>query len=437
MKKAPPTSRYHSPSGLPLGWLTPQRQVKSIGFGIDKPPSADAELLSFSGESHLLCVAPTGAGKGRSVVIPALLSHPGPTLTIDLKGENYQVTARYRRELGHRVVALDPFRIVVAKPDALNPLDLFQLPGSEPDCESELLAELLTGGQLFSEKDRFWDQSGKGLLVGLTGLAAELGEPGQRSLSTLLDYLHEDDVDYKIATTLDKHTFQNDLARRELAAYLNHESDKCRPSVRSTAQAMVKCLSSRAVRAALGPSTFDLAAWMHGDPLDIYLIFPPDKLDSHRGLLRLWLGTLLAVLLRRPQIPEQRTLLLLDEAAQLGTLPQLRTALTLLRGYGVQVWSLWQDLSQLRLLYPLDWETILNNSAIIQAFGLTNGWVAKGVSDVLGVHADDLLALETGQQILLRPGHGPVTCRRVDYLSDPLFRHRFDANPRYAKHHSR
>ena len=51
---------------------------------------------------------------------------------------------------------------------------------------------------------------------------------------------------------------------------------------------------------------------------------------------------------------ENSTLMLLDEAAQLGTLPQLRQAITLLRGYGVRVWSFWQDLSQLINLYPND-----------------------------------------------------------------------------------
>jgi type IV secretion system protein VirD4 len=394
-------------------------------------------LLTFTGDQHWLAIAPTGAGKGRSVVIPALFTHHAPVGVIDLKGENYQVTARYRRELGHRVVALDPFRVVVPQPDSLNPLDLYRLPGSEPDCECELLAELVTGGQVFSDKDRFWDLSGKGLLTGLIGLAGEAEAVEERTLAKMLDHLYADDVDYHIACQLDTHQFQNQLARQELGAYLNHESDKCRPSVRSTAQAMVKCLNSRAVRAALGPSTFDLAAWLRGDPLDIYLIFPPDKLDSHRALLRLWLGTLLAVLLRRTQMPPQRTLLVLDEAAQLGPLPHLRMALTLLRGYGCQVLSLWQDLSQLRLLYPLDWETILNNSGVIQAFGLSNGRMARSCAEVLGVEAEELLALEPGAQVLLRPGHGPLTCRRLDYLRDPLFRGRFDRNPRYAQQPSR
>ena len=184
---------------------------------------------------------------------------------------------------------------------------------------------------------------------------------------------------------------------------------------------MVKCLGSRAVRAALGPSTFDLADWMRGAPLDIYLIFPPDKLDSHRGLLRLWLGTLLAVLLRRTEVAEPKTLLLLDEAAQLGTLPHLRTALTLLRGYGVRVWSLWQDLSQLRLLYPLDWETILNNSGVIQAFGLSNGWMARTCAEILGVPAGELLALApVSRSCCARPCPGDVPpCRLPDRPTVP------------------
>jgi type IV secretion system protein VirD4 len=122
---------------------------------------------------------------------------------------------------------------------------------------------------------------------------------------------------------------------------------------------------------------------------------------------------------------------LLDECAQLGALPQLRTALTLLRGYGVTVWSLWQDLSQLKHLYPTDWETVLNNSAVVQAFGMTNGWMAKACADVLGVSTDRLLRLECGEQVLLRSGRGPQVIGRLDYLTDRLFAGLYDPNPRY------
>jgi type IV secretion system protein VirD4 len=425
-------SRRAERDGLPLGWVAGPVAARSLGFAPANRPAGESEMLTHAGNGHLLTVAPTGAGKGRSSVIPALLTYPGPTLTIDVKGENVQVAARRRRELGHRVVTLDPFSVLGPGSDGLNPFDLFALPGAQPDCDSEMLVELITGGMPMCSKDLFWDHTGRGLLTGLVGRAAEEAEPARRHLATVLDYLYADDVDYSIAVMLDSHPFENQLARQELVAYLGHESDKCRPSVRSTAQAFVKSLGSRAVRAALAHTTFDLGDWLRGEPMDVFLVFPPDKLDSHRPLLRLWLGTLLAVLLRRPHMPAERTLLLLDECAQLGTLPHLRTALTLLRGYGVQVWTFWQDLSQLRHLYPQDWETVLNNSAVVQAFGVSNGWMARGLGDVLGVEADDLLRLAPEEQVLLRPGQAAQVTRRVDYLTNRVFAGLAAPNPRYA-----
>ncbi len=91
-------------------------------------------------------------------MIPALLSHPGSTLTIDVKGENYHVTGRRRREMGHIVVTIDPFGIAVSQTEGLNPLDLIGLPGGEPDCDAELLAELLLGEQPISSRDLFLDE---------------------------------------------------------------------------------------------------------------------------------------------------------------------------------------------------------------------------------------------------------------------------------------
>jgi type IV secretion system protein VirD4 len=425
--------RIATPAAIPLGWIGAADPTKrSIGFLLKPTPvTCKPELLEHAGDGHLFTAAPTGAGKGRSAVIPTLLTYTGPVLVIDLKGENYLVTARRRRELGHRVVVLDPFHWISNEPDTLNPYDIINLPGGQPDCDCELMAELLLGGQSMSSRDVFWELTGKGMLTGLIGLAGEL-EPAKRNLVTATDFLYADDTDYSIAQMLDTHKFSNSLAREELVAYLSHEADRCRPSVRSTAQAMVKALRSQAVRNALSRTSFDLLAWFRGDPMDIYLIFPPDKLDSHRALLRLWMGTLLAVLLRRRESTKSRTLLLIDEAAQLGALPHLRTALTLLRGFGVQVWTFWQDLSQLKHLYPNDWETILNNSAIIQAFGANNGWVSRAIAEILGVPQATVQELNTDEQLLLRPGQPVERCQRLDYLHDSIFAGRFDPNPRYG-----
>ena len=66
--------------------------------------------MTYADDPHLMTFAPTGSGKGRGIIIPTLLSYPGSVVVIDPKGENYKVTARRRREMGHQVVVLDPFK---------------------------------------------------------------------------------------------------------------------------------------------------------------------------------------------------------------------------------------------------------------------------------------------------------------------------------------
>jgi type IV secretion system protein VirD4 len=430
----PPSSAALPSSRLLLGRTRsePDRRP-TIGFAAHSavPVPTASRPLSYSGEGHLLTVAPTGAGKGRSAIIPNLLSYSGPVICIDPKSENTQVTARRRRDMGQQVVILDPFRTVTDRGDALNPFDLFALPGSELDSDSEMLMDLITGGELTLGKDPFWDLTAGGLLTGLIGYAAEQDDPKKRNLGTAFDLLHHDDVDYNLAVILDTFTFRTPLIRQEIVGYLSHESDRCRPSVRSTAQAKVKTLCSEAARRSLLKSTFDLQAVVRGDPLTIFLVLPPEKLHSHRAILRLWLGVLLTAVMRRRHRTPQKTLFILDECAQLGPMPLLRQALTLLRGYGVQAWTFWQDLSQLKQLYPQDWQAIVNNSAVTQVFGMTSHLMAAECAALLGVSAEDLLRLPAGTQMLHRAGEGVRTARRLDYLRDRRFSGHFDANRRF------
>ncbi|MBN8913493.1 MAG: type IV secretory system conjugative DNA transfer family protein, partial [Rhizobiales bacterium] len=46
-------------------------------------------VLDDGHEGHLITIAPTGAGKGVSCIIPALLTWRGPAVVVDPRGENY------------------------------------------------------------------------------------------------------------------------------------------------------------------------------------------------------------------------------------------------------------------------------------------------------------------------------------------------------------
>jgi len=419
-------------SALFLGWDGTDH-VPTLGF---KPTASSPakKALTYGGDGHLMTVAPTGAGKGVGLIIPALLTYPGSVIVTDIKGENYQVTARYRRALGQQVVVLDPFGLVAPrdKADKLNPFDLFKVPGSDAESDAEMLAAQLAVGHEFSS-DRYWEDTGRGLVAGLVADVATSSPPDKRNLCTLRELLYDDDLDYTLAVALDtRKKSMSPLARDEFVAYLAAPSDKTRPCIRTTATTFVKCLGSTAVSKCLEKSTFDLCDLLNNKPMTIYLVLPPEKLLSHRALLRLWVVTLMTVVMRRARLPKQRTLFLLDEAAQLGSLDLLPQAVSLLRGYGLQLWTFWQDLSQMIRLYPHNWESLVNNAAVLQVFGVPGHASRHTWRAILG-EADAQLAseLHPDEMLVAITGKGTARHTRANYLTDKAFAKRFDANQRF------
>lgn len=386
--------------------------------------------MYYDGDAPLLTCAPTGAGKGRSVLIPTLLTYTGPIICIDVLGQNYQVTQRRRREMGHQVVCLDPFHLVTNQSDRLNPLDLLTLPRSDVETDAEMLASMLAVGNQ-NLTDPFWNITATGLTAAMIAQVASYPEL-DRHFGKVGDWFHHHDMDYAIAEMLDKNEIKSRMAREQFIAYLAAPTEQTRPCIRTMALSYISVLASTLVQSTLKSSTFRLLDVLEGKPITIYIVLPPDKLESHRALIRLNVGTLLTAVMRRSVMPQQKTLFLLDECAQLGSFSLLRQSISLLRNAGLQTWTIWQDLSQLRHLYPNDWQTIVNNSGVLQVFGITNNGMAKEWSDLLGLSSRDLNKLGRDNAFVHRQGQGSITCRRADYLKDAVFSGLFDANPRFA-----
>jgi type IV secretion system protein VirD4 len=420
--------------GLLLGWQQSSRPRQRIGFGAEKPVrTGRRQPVYFNREGHLLTIAPTGAGKGVGCIIPALLTYPGPVFVIDPKGESFHVTARWRREIGQRVVHLDPFGVVNGDTDALKPLDILDLPGVQIEDEARALTELLTGGEI-SLRDPFWDHTSQAFISGLIAYLATSVPKEERRLSTLRAMFGDNDLTFTIAVLLDKRVVKNEDARQEFNIFLQHPERETRPSVQSSASQHLRLFGSPSVRRATDKSTFCLQDVIDGAPMTIYIIIPPTKLESHRSLLRLWLGTLLMVLTMRRTQPPMRTLLIVDEAAQLGTLSALKQTLTLYRGYGVQTWVFVQDASQLRSLYPDSWPAIVNNCSVVQLFGPRNQRMAREYASLIGgISARTIMNMGPEHQVLLANGLGPQLCTRPNYLTDSLFRGRYESNPMYGR----
>lgn len=433
-----------SDESLLLGWNVSSLTTRVVGFGNGSSPDAsDAThdlrpIYANDPEQHLITIAPTGAGKGVSCIIPTLLRYPGSCVVVDIKGEAAAVTARRREKLGQQVVVLDPFQASGLQCGKLNLFDASPLLDTGIEDFALSVPECLHPGHTGSLADPFWDTRADGLIAGVAAAVLTAFPEQERHLLKLRDLLMADDVVYNLAVLLDTKGKEIPLfAQQQISAFLQTE-DKCRSGIMATAQQHVLSLYEPRVEAALRETSFDLAAFRDGAPVTIYLVIPPSQLPGYGRLLRIWIHTLLNIALSRRIRPGLPTLFIVDEAAQLGALSTLRTAVTLMRGYGVRTWTFWQDASQLKRLYP-DWETILNNAGVLQVFGVNNHLAAKAAAELLGdqVTQADLLRMSREEQIVLQTGGHLQRLRKLDYLHDKAYYGCFEPNPFYGKSHAR
>lgn len=393
----------------------------------------EAELQSSylldNGEGHLMTIAPTGAGKGVSCIIPNLLHYSGPAVVIDPKGEAYQVTAQHRRNMGQEVVLLDPFNETGEEVDTFNPLDIIRTGTDMAEDDVIALSNLLIS--FVYTKDPFWDISARNLCQGLLMHVAHNAPPALCNLGEISYLANQSPKEFEYTFKEMQRAAQSFVKKKGVAAA--GTEPKVISSIISVLQSHLECLNSRQVQAAIKKTSFDLKSFYLGKAQTIYIVIPPEKLQSHGSFLRLWVGSLLSLLMRRKAAPEQKTLFLIDEAAQLGHMRALCKITTLLRGYGVRLWTFWQDLDQLKDLYPTDWKVLVNNCSSLQMCGFNNMMAAKVVKYVLGKFSGSkLMELSETEQVLLKAKRNPIITQKTVYLDEEYYQSKYQENHRYS-----
>jgi len=401
----------------------------AIGFGGSAAVAAGGRDILYTQDAGLVTVAGTGAGKGVSHVVPAALSWPGSLIVIDIKGEIAEIAAARRRAMGQKVVVLDPFGVsrFGKLGHGFNPLDL--IGANAPTAIDDTLS---LADQFRSDKgslsDPFWDDRARDIIAGAMLFVATHAKGEQRSLATVHRIFTggEDKLAAALAgmkASAAHGGYLNAVVEQVLAM-----PDKTWGSVLTTIHSQLEFLASPVVVRSVSAATVTPRAITENDPISLFLVLPPERLTSHRRLLRLWLATALTSMTRRRRIPAMETLVLADEAAQLGRMDLLLTAASLMRGYGVRLWTFWQSLGQLETLYGDAGQSFIDNAGAVSAFGVANAASAGRVAELTG-WAGPLLGLPVDRQVLALRGQAPFLARRVSYLEEPRFRGQYDANP--------
>ena len=390
-----PTS-FGSAKWATFDYLAAHDMIGSRGFLLGEVSGRGAwSPLRYSGARHLLTVAPTRSGKGVASIIPNLLLHEGSALVIDPKGENALMTVPRRgpgnREipgLGQDIVLLDPWDIAASKldlaPDRFNPLDWIK--AGDPDAAENafLLADALVIKEGQGEA-AFWDEEAKALLTGIILYVATADdEAADRHLGRVRDILTSDDDGFK-AVLVKMFNHPNPVVS-STASRTAGKDPKLRSSVLASAQAHTHFLDSPRIRASLAASDFRFED-LKTKKLTVYLILPADRLSTFNRWLRLLIQQAITVNARNiKDKPAKPILFMLDEMPTLGRLPSIEQAYGLMAGFGMQLWGIVQDLSQLAHIYgETGWQTFISNSGVIQYFGSRDKMTAEYFSALCGV----------------------------------------------------
>lgn len=254
-----------------------------------------APIVRLPQACHTLLCAPTGAGKGVSVLVPHLLTCNESMVCVDFKGELAKLTARRREKMGHRVALLDPWRQVTQKPATFNPLDGIHRESALAidDCNDLANALVVRSGH---EAEPHWNASAEAFIAAICGAVVAYGRDGSRSLQTVRAILSNPGL---LAETtkgmLEAKDWSGLLA--QMGGQLLHFAEKEKSSVLSTTLRHLRFLGTLAVAESTESTNFDVRQ-LRGGKLTIYLIVPAEHMAAQAGLLRMWIASMIRACVR-------------------------------------------------------------------------------------------------------------------------------------------
>ncbi|MBS0174290.1 MAG: type IV secretory system conjugative DNA transfer family protein [Nitrospira sp.] len=435
------------------------------GDGIIVGRRGSGYLTAGLGEyPHVLLAAPTGSGKGVGVVIPNLLNWNHSAIVLDIKHENWQLTAGFRKQHGHAVYLFDPAS-PTKKTHRWNPLAYVRADPSLRVDDLQKIANIIFPD--IQGTDPIWTASCRSLFLGL-GLYL-LETPGKPATFGQMarEVFSGDDKRFKqiIKARAGGDNPLSGTCRNALEDYLN-TSDNTRTSIRKTFSSRFELFLNPAIDAATAGNDFDLTA-IRKSKMTIYLGITPDNLGRLAPLLSLFFQQV--VDLNTRELPEHnlalkyQCLLLLDEFRSLGKMQVIAEAIAFLRGYNLRLLTIFQSPSQVREVYGNDAaETYFENHQVRIVYTPANVRVAREISEELGNQTvaswsksrptfggkggsnsesdqsralllpQEVAMLDRNSELVLAKGCLPIEASKIRWYEDPTFKHRVVPPPPVA-----
>lgn len=364
------------------------------------------EYLRYTGEGNLLCCAPTGGGKGVGCIIPNLVSYPSSVVCNDVKGENWALTAGFRKNvLNNIAIKFDPTD-KDNQAACFNPLWEIRI-GENEVRDTQNILEIICDPH-GTEIRNHWSERAQEMLLGvilhvlythsdksLGGVAEFLSGQGKTDYQILEEMLHAvHDPDYSRAW---RNNFTQELTQTHPIVYAvarqltNTEAEE-RSGIISTARRFLRLFLDPIIARNLSRSDFRITDLMHNDrPVSLYIIIPESDKDRLRPLVRIILKLISSRLLEKMEFANGRSvpwykhplLLVLDEFAGLGKLQFIEHDLSIIRGYGIKALVIVQEISQIYQHYTKN-ESITSNCNVKMFYAPNKLETAQEISGLAG-----------------------------------------------------
>jgi type IV secretion system protein VirD4 len=367
------------------------------------------KYLRHGGPEHVLAFAPTRSGKGVGLVLPTLLSWKHSCLILDIKGENWALTAGWRKNhANNKVMKFDP-TCDDGTAVRYNALAEIRLGSGYEVADVQNVATMLIDTNGEGLKDH-WAQSGASLLTGVilhTLYKAKKGNLPVPNLTTVYKTINDPDLDirkflesmitfkHRPKKTLDGSPSMEDETHdvvATIAREMMNKADNELSGVISTAVTNLSLYIDPLVSMNTEVSDFKIKDLMNDDqPVSLYLVLKPSDKDRLRPLTRLLLNQVLRILIEELGFEngkaikgyKHRLLLMLDEFTSLGKLAIFQESLAFMAGYGIKSYVIIQDLTQLYGAYTKE-ESIISNSHIRIAYAPNKVETAELLSKMSG-----------------------------------------------------
>ena len=430
--------------------------------------------LMLPGQQSVILAAPPRSGKDVGVVVPNGLNWPGSLVQVDIKRENWTITAGFRASRGQACYRFEPLS---ANGDTAR-WNCLSYVSQRPDRrinDIQRIADIL-----YAESpgaDPFWVASARSLFVGIClylfetqRLPKTMGEVRRQGMAS-------DDEGFG---THWKRIVQGRQSGKfpltaECVRALYDVIDLApvtASSVRKTFTSRLDLWANPLLDAATSADDFDIRD-LRKKPMSIYVCVNPDDLHRLRPVLSLFFQQTIG--LQTTELPEHnpklkyQLLMLLNEFTALGKIPIVSESMSYLPGYNVRVLLVIQAPSQLRDVYgPYAAETMLKSVAARIVFAPKDYPDAKEISDELGfttvrvrsqsrpsfmalnrqsgrsgsnTFSQQARALLLPQEVkeigndnalIFYEGVRPIRCKKIRYYADRHFRARLLPPPRHA-----